>query len=316
MVILKENYESLKKYDFNILNIFVIVFALYLSIELFSTSNINLSLPATPFIFILALVWIIYKQGILPALILSLLISGTAIYYTVGGIGPFSIFLEKETTIYLQEFIFLLFIITIFVGALHKEIDDSKEELKKLNKTLENKVEEKTKSLVEANEKLIQLASKDTLTNIYNRRMIDEYISQETTKSKRHKSDFSLMILDIDYFKETNDKYGHQVGDEILIQICNIISNNIRESDIFGRWGGEEFILLLPQTNLDNAYIVAENLRNKIENHSFEKVGQKTISIGISQFDNIEDTKQFIKRADDAMYKAKNSGRNKVLVSE
>ncbi|WP_172127919.1 GGDEF domain-containing protein [Arcobacter acticola] len=77
-----------------------------------------------------------------------------------------------------------------------------------------------------------------------------------------------------------------------------------------------EFILLLPQTNLDNAYIVAENLRNKIENHSFEKVGQKTISIGISQFDNIEDTKQFIKRADDAMYKAKNSGRNKVLVSE
>ena len=124
------------------------------------------------------------------------------------------------------------------------------------------------------------------------------------------------MILDIDYFKETNDKYGHQVGDEILIQICNIISNNIRESDIFGRWGGEEFILLLPQTNLDNAYIVAENLRNKIENHSFEKVGQKTISIGISQFDNIEDTKQFIKRADDAMYKAKNSGRNKVLVSE
>ena len=316
MVILKENYESLKKYDFNILNIFVIVFALYLSIELFSTSNINLSLPATPFIFILALVWIIYKQGILPALILSLLISGTAIYYTVGGIGPFSIFLEKETTIYLQEFIFLLFIITIFVGALHKEIDDSKEELKKLNKTLENKVEEKTKSLVEANEKLIQLASKDTLTNIYNRRMIDEYISQETTKSKRHKSDFSLMILDIDYFKETDDKYGHQVGDEILIQICNIISNNIRESDIFGRWGGEEFILLLPQTNLDNAYIVAENLRNKIENHSFEKVGQKTISIGISQFDNIEDTKQFIKRADDAMYKAKNSGRNKVLVSE
>jgi diguanylate cyclase (GGDEF)-like protein len=80
--------------------------------------------------------------------------------------------------------------------------------------------------------------------------MLDEYILQETTKSKRHKSDFSLMILDIDHFKETNDKYGHQVGDEVLIQICNLISNNIRESDIFGRWGGEEFILLLPQTNL------------------------------------------------------------------
>lgn len=315
IVILKENYESLKKFDFNILNILVIVFTLYLSIVLFSTSNINLSLPATPFIFILALVWIVYKQGILPALILAFLISITGIYYTLEGIGPFSIFLEKETTIYLQEFIFLLFIITIFIGTLHKEIEDSKENLEKLNKTLEDKVKEKTKSLIKANEKLIQLASKDTLTNIYNRRMLDEYILQETTKSKRYKSDLSLMILDIDHFKETNDKYGHQVGDEVIIQICNLISNNIRESDIFGRWGGEEFIILLPQTNLDSAYVLAQNLRKKIENYNFGKVGQKTISIGISQFSNNEYISQFIKRADDAMYEAKNSGRNKVLVS-
>lgn len=312
MVILKENYKSLKEYDFNILNIFVIVFTLYLSVELFSNSNISFSLPATPFVLILALVWIVYKQGLLPALVVSFLISIIAIYFTLDGIGPFSIFAQKETTIYLQEFISLLFIITIFIGALLKEINDSKEEVIKLNKTLEKKVEEKTQSLVEANEKLIQLASIDSLTNIYNRRILDEYISKETTKSKRHKNDLSLVIFDIDNFKETNDKYGHQVGDKVIIQICNIVSNNIRESDIFGRWGGEEFIILLPQTNLDSAYIVSENLRKKVENHIFEKVGTKTISIGISQFDNNEDVFQFINRADDAMYKAKNSGRNKV----
>ncbi|MDZ7818393.1 MAG: diguanylate cyclase [Aliarcobacter sp.] len=312
MVILKENYNSLKEYNFDILNIFAIVLTLYLSIELFSTNNIIFSLPATPFILILPLVWIVYKQKILPALIVSFLISIIAIYFTLNGTGPFSIFAQKETTIYLQEFISLLLTITIFIGALLKEINDSKEEVIKLNKNLEDKIKEKTQSLVDANEKLIQLASLDPLTNIYNRRMIDEYISKETVKSKRYKNDLSLIILDIDHFKETNDKYGHQVGDEIIVEICKIISRNIRESDIFGRWGGEEFIILLPQTNLDSAFIVAENLRKKIENYNFRKVGTKTISIGISQFNNNENIFQFIKRADDAMYKAKNSGRNKI----
>lgn len=313
MVLFKENYKSLKNYDFTVQNITIILFTIYLAIKLFSFNGTNLTLPTTPLIFILILLWVVYKQRILPGLLLSLVIAVIAIYYTVHEIGPFSIFGANETTIYLQEFIASLFIITLFFGVLHKEINESKDNLKELNKTLEKKVEEKTKSLVEANEKLTQLATKDSLTNIFNRRMIDEYISKETHKSKRHKHDLSLIMIDIDHFKEVNDKYGHHEGDEVILKVVDIISKNIRTEDIFGRWGGEEFILLLPNTTLDKACKVAENIREKIDNHVFNEVGSKTISLGVSQFQFDEDELLFIKRADKALYEAKDTGRNRVV---
>lgn len=314
IVMLIENYKSLKNYDFNIQNVLIVFVSLYIAIQLFSNNDLSIILPTTPLLFILLLLWVVYKQGILPGLIYSLLISAIGIYYTSDGIGPFSVFPEKEATIYLQEFVALLLIITLFFGVLHNEISASNKKLEELNKTLEKKVEEKTKSLVQAIEKLNLLASKDSLTNIFNRRMLDEFISQETLKSKRYKQKLSLIMIDIDNFKDVNDNFGHQIGDEVIISLTKIVSKNIRESDIFGRWGGEEFIIILPETSIEDAYIVAENLRKKVQNHNFEKVGSKTISLGVTQFNPSEDILEFIKRTDDAMYKAKRGGRNKVMI--
>ena len=312
IVITYEKFDLLKEYFLNIKNIITIIFAVSLAIVLFSYNNQMTTLPTTPLIFILILLWIVYKQGILASLILALMFSIITMHFTINSIGPFVIFSQRETTIFLQEFVVILTIIPLFIGALLFEVKESNKKLKKLNNILEEKVREKTKILLESNEKLTLLASKDALTNIYNRRMLNEYILQETKKSKRHKIDLSLILLDIDHFKDINDKYGHKIGDEVLIEISSLLSRNIRQSDIFGRWGGEEFIILLPQTNIKNAYEVAESLRKKIEKHYFDKVGKTTISLGVSMYDPKDDILDFIENADSAMYKAKYNGRNKV----
>ncbi len=312
IVITYEKFDLLKEYFLNIKNIITIIFAVSLAIVLFSYNNQMTTLPTTPLIFILILLWIVYKQGILASLILALIFSIITMYFTINSTGPFVIFSQRETTIFLQEFVAILTIIPLFIGALLFEVKESNKKLIDLNNILEEKVKEKTKILLESNEKLTLLASKDALTNIYNRRMLNEYILQETKKSKRHKINLSLILLDIDHFKDINDKYGHKIGDEVLIEISSLLSKNIRQSDIFGRWGGEEFIILLPQTNIKNAYEVAESLRKKIEKHYFDKVGKTTISLGVSMYNPKDNILDFIENADSAMYKAKYNGRNKV----
>ena len=312
IVITYQKIDLSKEYFLNIKNIITIIFAIFLSIVLFSYNNQMATLPTTPLIFILILLWIVYKQGIYASLMLALIFSIITMHFTINSIGPFVIFSQRETTIFLQEFVVILTIIPLFIGTLLFELRESNKKLIDLNNILEKKVKEKTKILLESNEKLTLLASKDALTNINNRRMLNEYILQETKKSKRHKNDLSLILLDIDHFKDINDKYGHKRGDEVLIEISSLLSKNIRQSDIFGRWGGEEFIILLPQTNIKNAYEVAEILRKKIEKHYFDKVGKTTISLGVSMYDPKDDILDFIENADSAMYKAKYNGRNKV----
>ena len=121
---------------------------------------------------------------------------------------------------------------------------------------------------------------------------------------------FSLLMLDIDYFKNVNDTYGHDVGDYVLKELCSTIKNMIRKTDIFGRWGGEEFLLILPNTNKDEAISIATKIRNIIENHKFDYIPQVTISIGVSVYNEKSRKEIFLKKVDDALYKAKSSGRN------
>jgi integral membrane sensor domain MASE1 len=171
-IILKENYKSLKNYLFSIENIAIVGLIIFLALELFSFDNMDFVIPVTPLIFILLILWVVYRQGLIPALFLAFFVSIVAIYNTSNEMGPFTVFSIRENTIYLQEFIALLLIITLFFGVLNKEVDDSREELLELNKTLEKQVQAKTKSLLEANKKLKNLASKDSLTNIFNRRIV------------------------------------------------------------------------------------------------------------------------------------------------
>ena len=158
---------------------------------------------------------------------------------------------------------------------------------------------------------LEKIASIDKLTGIFNRRMLDQILQIELDITQRHERDLSLIILDIDYFKQVNDTYGHLVGDEVLKDMASIISKNLRASDVFGRYGGEEFLVICTQTNEDNAFNLAEKLRKIIEEYKFNQVGTKTISLGISSFERNDTMEQLFKKADEALYCAKEKGRNR-----
>lgn len=157
-------------------------------------------------------------------------------------------------------------------------------------------------------------ANIDTLTKVTSRQKFEELYHLELQRSQRYINSLSLLFFDIDHFKNINDTYGHDTGDKALTAFANIIKTNIREYDIFARWGGEEFILMLPQTDLSAAFKIAEKLRKKVAEYNFGIMGQITCSIGISMLKKDDDEKSLLKRADNALYKAKNSGRNRSII--
>ncbi|MFA9374350.1 MAG: diguanylate cyclase [Poseidonibacter sp.] len=154
----------------------------------------------------------------------------------------------------------------------------------------------------------------DGLTQISNRNKFEEIFSYEFDKFKRYKTNFSIAILDIDHFKKVNDTFGHLYGDEILIMLANKIDNSVRKTDLFARWGGEEFVLLMPNTNLENAKILTENLRVIVQNEKHEVVGNVTSSFGITTIKQNDTLESIFQRCDKALYNAKRNGRNKVEV--
>ncbi|HCG7257464.1 TPA: GGDEF domain-containing protein [Vibrio parahaemolyticus] len=159
--------------------------------------------------------------------------------------------------------------------------------------------------------KLLKMSTIDFLTQVLNRNKMVELLSQEYVKAKRYNSIYTVMMIDIDYFKSINDEFGHAVGDDYLVQFSKLIHRNIRISDSFARWGGEEFVLLLPNTDEDSSMLVAEKLRSLIEKYIFSGPKNITVSIGISEFQlddsSLEDA---IERADTALYHSKENGRN------
>lgn len=168
---------------------------------------------------------------------------------------------------------------------------------------------------IELENKLSQLASKDVLTGLCNRRKLEESLATEITRATRYKSPMSLIIFDIDHFKSINDQFGHDVGDDVLRGVAKVIQDNIRKTDICARWGGEEFIILSPETTEENIENLAEKLRYAIENYDFDIPKKITASFGVTQYINGETSEQMIKRADKAMYQAKENGRNRVVKS-
>ena len=171
---------------------------------------------------------------------------------------------------------------------------------------------------------ILKYASFDALTNLNNRRQFEMCLSQEVAMARRKKTDLSCIMIDIDFFKKVNDTYGHAVGDYVLREVAKMITKEIREYDIASRYGGEEFCILLPHTVAQDAANVAERLRHTVENTvldiksvcEFECENfNVTISMGVSQFDqSYTTTEQIYKNADKALYRAKKSGRNKVVV--
>ncbi|MDC0932453.1 diguanylate cyclase [Arcobacteraceae bacterium] len=169
-------------------------------------------------------------------------------------------------------------------------------------------------SIITQSKRYEMKATYDVLTNIYNRNKFNDCIDEQYKLFARYGGELSFAIFDIDFFKQVNDVHGHVVGDETLITFAQTIENNIRNTDVFARWGGEEFTLLLPCTKLEDATFVTNNLRKIIEKLNFKTIGQKTCSIGLTQFKKGDTVDSVLLRADEALYEAKETGRNKVCV--
>lgn len=164
------------------------------------------------------------------------------------------------------------------------------------------------------NQEIQRIATIDQLTGIYNRHKFEELFILETERSRRFLQPLSLILIDIDHFKAVNDTYGHDVGDEVLKTLTDVVQENIRKIDIFARWGGEEFLVLSPNTDLKNIQKLAEKLRSAVENTSFSTVNHVTISLGISTFRDDDTFVSLFKRVDQGLYYAKEHGRNQVGV--
>ncbi|MDI6713415.1 MAG: GGDEF domain-containing protein [Thermodesulfovibrio sp.] len=187
--------------------------------------------------------------------------------------------------------------------------------MSKLNDQIVNitrELEKKNAQLKEALSTVKRMMNTDPLTGVFNRRAIDKMIGREISLALRHKIPLSVVMIDIDFFKKINDTYGHEKGDYVLKSFANKIKKLIRKEDIFGRYGGEEFILILPNTKIDNAYQASERIRQKIEKMNLKGIqGNITASFGLTEILPTDNENSLIKRADEALYLAKRRGRNR-----
>ncbi len=159
-----------------------------------------------------------------------------------------------------------------------------------------------------------QLATTDPLTGLANRRGLNARLSEEIARATRYDETFSLLVLDLDHFKRVNDTYGHDMGDRVLREVARVLQEECREPDMAGRWGGEEFIMVLPQSDLSEARDVASRIRRRVERETFGEVVDLTISIGVASLVAGDDMGSLFERADRALYVAKAHGRNRVEV--
>lgn len=184
---------------------------------------------------------------------------------------------------------------------------------------LRGKLRQRNLELQEAMAKIEEMANLDSLTGIWNRRRLFHILSQEANRFSRAHAPFSVCLMDIDHFKQVNDAHGHQAGDEILRLIAREISGNLRCIDCFGRYGGEEFLMVLPQTTLEGATVKAERVRQQVESLRFPDISENfrvTISIGVAEYRVEEDIDDTLARADKCLYAAKDLGRNRILTEK
>lgn len=211
------------------------------------------------------------------------------------------------------------------ISSLQKQLEAQKQQLELQNSLLEAEVQSRIAAetqLLQINQQLQVLATKDSLTQLANRHLFDRFISQEWRRMSREKLPLSLILCDIDYFKRYNDRFGHQQGDRCLQQVARGIASVVnRPADLVARYGGEEFAVVLPNTNERGAMSVAENIRQQIENlqipHPESSVSDRvTLSLGVACIipHAKTDPQQLIQTSDDALYEAKQKGRNQAVI--
>jgi len=220
------------------------------------------------------------------------------------------------------------------LGTVHDitKLKEAELRLSEANQQLESHVTElefSRDSLQQQSEELVALAEEldaekkrveklsvtDRLTGLNNRLKLDQAFDDEMERSRRYGHPLSIVLFDVDHFKSVNDTFGHQIGDDVLVAVAGILKESVRGTDITGRWGGEEFLVICPETPAEGGFRLAEKIRAAIEAYDFPEVGTKTASFGVATLTDGEDVDHLTKRADDALYQAKESGRNRVVAA-
>ncbi len=229
---------------------------------------------------------------------------------------------------HLMRFFTRFFDLLMRVGVEKRQRRKAEQEMLEAREQLEVRVKERTRELNQAllevgdlaaqlSETLHQvehLAVTDLLTETYNRRKFDEIIDAAQQRDRGEHKTFSLIMFDIDHFKRVNDRFGHSCGDQVLQQLCRLIRGLIRQGDLLIRWGGEEFLVLLPETALAEAAPLAERIRQEVAAMEFTQAGHITISLGVAELHFGDTIDALIRRVDDALYRAKQGGRNRVVL--
>lgn len=235
--------------------------------------------------------------------------------------------ISRERIDYLMHFFMRFLGLLMRIGEENRQRQLAEEEIQQAKNLLEVKVHERTQelnqSLLDVGDLAVQLSNAlhqveqlsvtDSLTQSYNRRKFDEIASQEHLRARHDNQTFSVIMLDIDHFKRVNDEFGHSIGDQVLQHLCRVVRGLVRQGDLLIRWGGEEFLVLLPATELAEAGPMAERIRLEIKAEQFSRVGQITVSLGVAQLHEGDSVDSLIQRVDAAMYEAKQKGRDRVV---
>lgn len=201
-----------------------------------------------------------------------------------------------------------------FMGVL-RDIGEQRRQDQQMNERLLESLMQEVRQRREVQKELTRLANTDRLTGLYNRTVVEERLKQGVEIADRYRTEISLVIMDIDHFKAVNDTHGHVTGDMVLQRVAAVVNENLRGADILARWGGEEFVILAPETGLDAAATLAGRIREALHGHEFEQVGTVTASFGVAAYHAGEGQQSFIERADEALYRAKEEGRDRVCTT-
>lgn len=309
--LLKQLRVSKEKIEFIASILILAAYILFTSIFLFADNQAN---RLTLFFLLLASAYFLKGKNEGKRWLLLIVLTINGIHFSGLVHTNHSILDMLTVTLYL--------IAMYFIMDLYEHIKDAQtNRVRYINENLEKIIEDRTIQLEELNRalelekhNLELISSTDQLTGLHNRYQIKEIFDSLIFKAQHKNINFSVILLDLDHFKNINDTFGHNIGDQFLKNIAEILKVTMRDDELIVRWGGEEFIIFVQKANQKEIFEIAERLRKKIELYEFDNVGHRTASFGVSTYQESDTFEAIIQRADHALYESKKNGRNKVSI--